>query len=56
MLAHAQAPAHPCCTTAPASCAGKLLSEQLNVLSLAFYTAPVSLLCLLPFVVAYEVS
>ncbi|GAB4821694.1 hypothetical protein N2152v2_008740 [Parachlorella kessleri] len=34
----------------------KLLSEKLNVLSLAFYTAPVSLLCLLPFVVVYELQ
>ena len=39
----------------PCLVAGKLLSEKLNVLSLTFYTAPVSLLCLLPFVVGYEV-
>ena len=35
--------------------AGKLLSESLNVLSLACYTAPVSLLCLTPFFLIYEV-
>lgn len=50
-VAHSLTPAFVCYPLA-----GKLLSEQLNVLSLTFYTAPVSLLCLLPFVVAYEVG
>lgn len=33
---------------------GKVLSEKLDVVKLTFYTAPVSLLCLLPFTLIYE--
>lgn len=37
------------CNAAMMTFSGKLLSERIDVLRLAFYTAPVSLLVLLPF-------
>lgn len=42
------------CSGAMMTLSGRLLSERLGVARLAFYTAPVSLACLLPFMLALE--
>ena len=44
------------CAAAMMSFAGKVLSEKIDVLQLAFYTAPVSSCVLLPFFWILEVS
>jgi len=44
------------CNAAMICTSGKLLSEKMDVLRLAFYTAPVSCAVLLPLFVAREVS
>ena len=44
------------CNAAMICTSGKLLSEKMDVLRLAFYTAPVSCVVLLPLFVAREVS
>lgn len=44
------------CAAAMMSTAGKVLSEKIDVLQLAFYTAPVSSCVLLPFFWILEVS
>ena len=49
------APRTPCTPAPPPLCSGKLLKEKLDVVRLTFYTAPVSLACLAPFFVVYEV-
>lgn len=44
------------CNAAMMSTSGRVLSEKLDVLRLAFYTAPVSCVALFPFCYAREVS
>lgn len=44
------------CSAVMMSFSGKLLSENLEVVRLTFYTAPVSLLCLSPFMVWMELA
>lgn len=44
------------CNAAMMTFSGKLLSEKLDVVRLTFYTAPVSLLCLAPFMVYMELD
>lgn len=44
------------CNAAMMSTSGRILSEKLDVLRLAFYTAPVSCLALFPFCYFHEVS
>ena len=44
------------CNAAMMSTSGRILSEKLDVLRLAFYTAPVSCLALFPFCYVHEVS
>lgn len=44
------------CNAAMMSTSGRSLSEKLDVLRLAFYTAPVSCLALFPFCYFHEVS
>lgn len=44
------------CSGAMMTFSSKLMSEKLDVVRLTFYTAPVSLLCLAPFTLIYEVS
>lgn len=44
------------CNGAMMTFSGKLLSEKLDVVRLTFYTAPVSLLCLAPFMVWRELA
>lgn len=43
------------CNAGMMTFSGKVMSEKLDVVRLTFYTAPVSLLCLLPFFLRYEV-
>lgn len=43
------------CNGAMMTFSGKLLSERLDIVRLTFYTAPVSLACLLPFFYSFEV-
>lgn len=43
------------CNGAMMTFSGKVMSEKLDVVSLTFYTAPVSLFCLLPFFLKFEV-
>ena len=44
------------CNAAMMSTSGRILSEKLDVLRLAFYTAPVSCIALFPFCYFHEVS
>lgn len=44
------------CNGAMMTFSGKLLGEKLDVVRLTFYTAPVSLLCLVPFFCIYELE
>jgi drug/metabolite transporter (DMT)-like permease len=44
------------CNAAMMTFSGKLLSEKLDVVRLTFYTAPVSLLCLAPFMIWMELD
>lgn len=44
------------CSAGMLSTAGKLLSEQVDVLRLAFYTAPISAICLAPLFYKHEVG
>ncbi|KAL6785713.1 hypothetical protein ACKKBF_B01345 [Auxenochlorella protothecoides x Auxenochlorella symbiontica] len=44
------------CNGAMMTFSGKVMSEKLDVVSLTFYTAPVSLFCLLPFFLKFELA
>jgi drug/metabolite transporter (DMT)-like permease len=44
------------CNAAMMTFSGKLLSEKLDVVRLTFYTAPISLVCLAPFMIYMELD